>query len=197
MNHAANDRAANSSPYNGRKNGKLSNATIDDCQYNQSGDHPNTPNSDALNENDEDDLKRSKFLKKDNQLDECSFSISLNSTLLNQTTTTLDSLSTLLTNQIKDAKRLNSTKHQPNDTPNHLINQTNQAIHTLTNKLTLGSTLTSQTNSSAQEVDFEKLEQFAKQFKQRRIKLGFTQGDVGLAMGKLYGNDFSQTTISR
>ncbi|XP_013792582.1 POU domain, class 2, transcription factor 3-like, partial [Limulus polyphemus] len=25
----------------------------------------------------------------------------------------------------------------------------------------------------------------------------FTQGDVGLAMGRLYGNDFSQTTISR
>lgn len=24
-----------------------------------------------------------------------------------------------------------------------------------------------------------------------------SQGDVGLAMGKLYGNDFSQTTISR
>jgi transcriptional regulator with XRE-family HTH domain len=34
-------------------------------------------------------------------------------------------------------------------------------------------------------------------FKQKRIKLGYTQGDVGLAMGKLYGNDFSQTTISR
>ncbi|CAM4506956.1 unnamed protein product [Leuciscus chuanchicus] len=45
--------------------------------------------------------------------------------------------------------------------------------------------------------DLEELEQFAKSFKQRRIKLGFTQGDVGLAMGKLYGNDFSQTTISR
>uniref|UniRef100_A0A8C0XWA7 POU domain protein n=2 Tax=Cyprinus carpio TaxID=7962 RepID=A0A8C0XWA7_CYPCA len=45
--------------------------------------------------------------------------------------------------------------------------------------------------------DLEELEQFAKNFKQRRIKLGFTQGDVGLAMGKLYGNDFSQTTISR
>ncbi|XP_077946370.1 POU domain, class 2, transcription factor 1 isoform X18 [Gasterosteus aculeatus] len=45
--------------------------------------------------------------------------------------------------------------------------------------------------------DLEELEQFAKLFKQRRIKLGFTQGDVGLAMGKLYGNDFSQTTISR
>ncbi|KAL3059693.1 hypothetical protein OYC64_014318 [Pagothenia borchgrevinki] len=45
--------------------------------------------------------------------------------------------------------------------------------------------------------DLEELEVFARTFKQRRIKLGFTQGDVGMAMGKLYGNDFSQTTISR
>uniref|UniRef100_A0A3P8Z9L4 POU domain protein n=1 Tax=Esox lucius TaxID=8010 RepID=A0A3P8Z9L4_ESOLU len=45
--------------------------------------------------------------------------------------------------------------------------------------------------------ELEELEVFAKAFKQRRIRLGFTQGDVGLAMGKLYGNDFSQTTISR
>ena len=80
-----------------------------------------------------------------------------------------------------------------------------------------------------ENVDLEELEQFAKEFKQRRIKLGtfekltiimlsfikgikcihrirnifsnqitgYTQGDVGLAMGKMYGNDFSQTTISR
>lgn len=41
------------------------------------------------------------------------------------------------------------------------------------------------------------LEQFAKMFKQRRIKLGFTQADVGLALGTLYGNVFSQTTICR
>lgn len=41
------------------------------------------------------------------------------------------------------------------------------------------------------------LEIFAKQFKQRRIKLGFTQADVGLALGTLYGNVFSQTTICR
>ena len=34
-------------------------------------------------------------------------------------------------------------------------------------------------------------------FKQRRIKLGFTQADVGLALGTLYGNVFSQTTICR
>lgn len=45
--------------------------------------------------------------------------------------------------------------------------------------------------------ELEELESFAKLFKQRRIKLGFTQGDVGGAMGKMYGNDFSQTTISR
>lgn len=48
-----------------------------------------------------------------------------------------------------------------------------------------------------ESTDLEDLEQFAKTFKLRRIKLGFTQGDVGLAMGKRYGNDFSQTTISR
>ncbi len=41
------------------------------------------------------------------------------------------------------------------------------------------------------------LEAFAKTFKQRRIKLGFTQADVGLALGTLYGNVFSQTTICR
>ncbi|XP_053345630.1 POU domain, class 2, transcription factor 2 [Clarias gariepinus] len=50
---------------------------------------------------------------------------------------------------------------------------------------------------SEEPSDLEELEQFARTFKQRRIKLGFTQGDVGMAMGKLYGNDFSQTTISR
>ena len=35
------------------------------------------------------------------------------------------------------------------------------------------------------------LENFAKLFKQKRIKLGFTQADVGLALGQLYGNVFS------
>ena len=41
------------------------------------------------------------------------------------------------------------------------------------------------------------LESFAKLFKQRRTTLGFTQADVGLALGTLYGNMFSQTTICR
>ncbi|XP_041823188.1 POU domain, class 2, transcription factor 2 isoform X2 [Melanotaenia boesemani] len=68
----------------------------------------------------------------------------------------------------------------------------------------MASSLTSGLNPGAQAAhmseepsDLEELEQFARTFKQRRIKLGFTQGDVGVAMGKLYGNDFSQTTISR
>ena len=41
------------------------------------------------------------------------------------------------------------------------------------------------------------MEEFARQFKQHRIKLGFTQADVGLALGTLYGSVFSQTTICR
>ncbi|KAF1602393.1 UNVERIFIED_CONTAM: Homeobox protein ceh-18, partial [Eudyptes robustus] len=41
------------------------------------------------------------------------------------------------------------------------------------------------------------LEQFAQHFKRQRIKHGFTQGDVGVALGRRYGTDFSQTTISR
>lgn len=41
------------------------------------------------------------------------------------------------------------------------------------------------------------LEQFAKEFKQQRVKLGSSQADVGLALGELYGNVFSQTTICR
>ncbi|XP_078619601.1 uncharacterized protein LOC144886743 [Branchiostoma floridae x Branchiostoma japonicum] len=43
----------------------------------------------------------------------------------------------------------------------------------------------------------DELEQFAMVFKQRRIKLGFTQADVGLALGTIHGNVLSQTTICR
>ncbi|XP_069097554.1 POU domain, class 5, transcription factor 3-like [Pleurodeles waltl] len=43
----------------------------------------------------------------------------------------------------------------------------------------------------------EELEQFAKELKHKRITLGFTQADVGLALGSLYGRMFSQTTICR
>ncbi|CAI5768011.1 POU domain, class 5, transcription factor 1 [Podarcis lilfordi] len=43
----------------------------------------------------------------------------------------------------------------------------------------------------------EDLEEFAKLLKHKRISLGFTQADVGLALGLLYGKMFSQTTICR
>jgi hypothetical protein len=55
----------------------------------------------------------------------------------------------------------------------------------------------SQSEEDDSSVNQDDLENFAKQFKQRRIKLGFTQADVGLALGTLYGNVFSQTTICR
>jgi len=57
-------------------------------------------------------------------------------------------------------------------------------------------TMTSDAEQVAPPSSFD-MEQFAKDFKQRRIKLGFTQSDVGLALGGLYGNVFSQTTICR
>ena len=49
-------------------------------------------------------------------------------------------------------------------------------------------------------MDLEELERFSKSFKQKGLKLGYSHGDVGFAMGEMYGNhgnDFSQTTISR
>lgn len=41
------------------------------------------------------------------------------------------------------------------------------------------------------------LEDFANEFKLRRIKLGFTQTNVGAALAAVQGTDFSQTTICR
>lgn len=62
-----------------------------------------------------------------------------------------------------------------------------------------------------EKYDAEDLQKFVKQFKMLRNKygklgvcvflliyaLGFTQGDVGAALGRRYGAEFSQTTISR
>ncbi|XP_063791615.1 POU domain, class 5, transcription factor 1.2-like [Pseudophryne corroboree] len=41
------------------------------------------------------------------------------------------------------------------------------------------------------------MEQFAKDLKHKRITLGYTQADVGYALGVLFGKTFSQTTICR
>uniref|UniRef100_A0A3Q3ABD8 POU domain protein n=1 Tax=Kryptolebias marmoratus TaxID=37003 RepID=A0A3Q3ABD8_KRYMA len=75
--------------------------------------------------------------------------------------------------------------------------QTQQQEHSSSSSLVSVTSVPPVTSHPEEPSDLEELEQFARTFKQRRIKLGFTQGDVGLAMGKLYGNDFSQTTISR
>jgi len=48
-----------------------------------------------------------------------------------------------------------------------------------------------------ENTNLKELKRFSKLFKQKRINLGYSQGDVALAMGKMYENDFSQTTISR
>jgi len=47
----------------------------------------------------------------------------------------------------------------------------------------------------SQEV--KELEEFAANFKMRRIKLGYTQTNVGQALAEVHGTDFSQTTICR
>lgn len=51
-------------------------------------------------------------------------------------------------------------------------------------------------NSLLQEnLSTEELEQFAKELKHKRITLGFTQADVGLALGNLYGKFGSHMEI--
>lgn len=54
---------------------------------------------------------------------------------------------------------------------------------------------TQQPDPDSEEV--KDLEQFAHSFKQRRIKLGYTQTNVGQALAEVQGTDFSQTTICR
>ncbi|ODM90429.1 POU domain, class 2, transcription factor 3, partial [Orchesella cincta] len=45
--------------------------------------------------------------------------------------------------------------------------------------------------------ELEELEEFVINFRMRRLKLGFSQTDVGSVVGKLYGKALSQPTISR
>ncbi|KAF5929600.1 pituitary-specific positive transcription factor 1 isoform X1 [Diceros bicornis minor] len=45
--------------------------------------------------------------------------------------------------------------------------------------------------------EIRELEKFANEFKVRRIKLGYTQTNVGEALAAVHGSEFSQTTICR
>ncbi|XP_039274474.2 uncharacterized protein LOC120348425 [Styela clava] len=55
----------------------------------------------------------------------------------------------------------------------------------------------SHNDDSISNISMEEMKSFSKVFKHRRVKLGFTQSDVGLALGSMYGYVFSQTTICR
>jgi hypothetical protein len=54
---------------------------------------------------------------------------------------------------------------------------------------------TSKTKSIGQQ--YREMEEFTAHFKERRIRLGYTQASVGVSMEKHYGIAFSQTTVSR
>ncbi|XP_073412003.1 POU domain, class 5, transcription factor 1.2-like [Dendrobates tinctorius] len=51
--------------------------------------------------------------------------------------------------------------------------------------------------SPQQEGPTSEMEEFTKTLKSKRVSLGYTQADVGYALGVLYGKSFSQTTICR
>ncbi|XP_005799711.1 POU domain, class 5, transcription factor 1-like [Xiphophorus maculatus] len=72
-----------------------------------------------------------------------------------------------------------------------------QAQNTAPNTRSSGSSSGGCSDSEEENLTTEELEQFAKELKHKRITLGFTQADVGLALGNLYGKMFSQTTICR
>lgn len=74
----------------------------------------------------------------------------------------------------------------------HLYQQQHQAAAAAAVNLSGTSTNAADPSSSTDDdaPTSDDLENFAKQFKQRRIKLGFTQADVGMALGSLYGNVF-------
>uniref|UniRef100_A0A3Q2PAT1 POU domain protein n=1 Tax=Fundulus heteroclitus TaxID=8078 RepID=A0A3Q2PAT1_FUNHE len=72
-----------------------------------------------------------------------------------------------------------------------------QAQTPATNTRSSGSSSGGCSDSEEENITTEELEQFARELKHKRITLGFTQADVGLALGNLYGKMFSQTTICR
>jgi hypothetical protein len=102
-------------------------------------------------------------------------------------------------NYMTNHQFLPSTDHEHHFHSNQPATSSNQGSIIDDNDINL---LQSRTNNNDDDdhqlhIDNNDLNRFSKQFKQRRIKLGYTQADVGLALGNLYGNVFSQTTICR
>ncbi|EJD76530.1 hypothetical protein, variant [Loa loa] len=90
---------------------------------------------------------------------------------------------------------LGDVKRQPNKAVRCKISDVKLNVKRRANEETLSSAARAITKE--EKIDLDELENFAQTFKKQRIKFGFTQGDVGLALGRRYGTDFSQTTISR
>ena len=51
--------------------------------------------------------------------------------------------------------------------------------------------------ASTPQFDHEEQNVFVMKVKRARIRLGFTQADVGISLGALYDRNFSQTTVCR
>ncbi|VBB34309.1 unnamed protein product [Acanthocheilonema viteae] len=104
---------------------------------------------------------------------------------------------------------LGDAKRQPNKAVKCKISDVKLSVKRRANEETLSNAARAITKE--EKIDLDELENFAQTFKKQRIKfgkvydisfnelsaVGFTQGDVGLALGRRYGTDFSQTTISR
>ncbi|KAE9414514.1 hypothetical protein Angca_009993 [Angiostrongylus cantonensis] len=95
---------------------------------------------------------------------------------------------------------LNTVKEQVDvciRSPNEMHSKQVDGQSGLLNPLSLAARPASTSTVQNSRPEIDDLEGFAQHFKKQRIKLGYTQGDVGLALGRKYGTDFSQTTISR
>ncbi|VIO89155.1 Uncharacterized protein BM_BM10295 [Brugia malayi] len=95
----------------------------------------------------------------------------------------------------ENANMLGDPKRQSNKAVKCKISDIKLSVKRRANEETLSSAARAITKE--EKIDLDELENFAQTFKKQRIKFGFTQGDVGLALGRRYGTDFSQTTISR
>jgi len=86
--------------------------------------------------------------------------------------------------------------------PTNIDTNIGQVIHISNHNIVHGNTTTNKkTNSKSDNIDDsmskEEIELFAKEFKEKRVTLGFTQVDVSVSLADMFDHNFSQTTICR
>ncbi|KAL7074517.1 hypothetical protein ACQ4LE_006405, partial [Meloidogyne hapla] len=102
------------------------------------------------------------------------------------------------TKQQKRLKKLSKTSNIQKVPPSSSsLNIPVTGALTVKSEKSLGALLLQNHDGLERIEELDELAEFSNCFKKQRIKHGFTQGDVGVALGKRYGTDFSQTTISR